>query len=336
MGYIYAVIVALLLAGCEAKTNGVPPFSRTSPVMKTHCIGHALVDLPGGYSLTPGALGMFLPDQDEVEDAGIDLLLMPRTTVAEFDKQVSDRQAELVAFDGGTTNKLTLVKKLEGGETLFRVLKIGDAYETEVHFIVKDNYLIARISSYNNQVLKSEALLVDFIGRIGAARSNASPGSFCLGDVVVQGHYRSESATLRFVDPGVRDVAFSAEVDTFAEDPGESLLQRVAGPGSLLRKFDVRESVLRKGERKVAGMRAQEWLASVKLGHDRDEKQLGFNLETMRPKPSPVAPSIHWEMESKGSHALDEKGALQLWDKVTGSIRIRQKAGRYSIRLRSE
>jgi hypothetical protein len=324
MKYLLAAVIVLVLAGCDAKPNSPSPFLKMNSVMKTHCIGRSLVDLPEGYALKSGALGIFVPDQDDVKDAKIDLLLASRVDAATFEKEVAARHAELIAADGGTTNKLTHIQKLENGGTLFRVRVINDAYKTQIHFMSDDNYLVAKIKSYNNQVLKSEALLIDFVKRIGSANSIESVSDFCLGDVVVKGQYRSESATLLFADPAVPDIVFSADVNTYVVEPQESLLQRLDGPNSLLKKFDVRESVLRKGERKVANMRAQEWLASVKLGENRDQKQLGFNLETIRPNPSPATPKIHLEMEVTGSHAMDEKGAIQLWDSVTGSIRSRQ------------
>jgi hypothetical protein len=319
-----AFVFFLLVAGCNARKDENVTKLKMDSAMQTHCIGHSVVDLPDGYSLKSGAVATFLPDQDAVKDAKIDLLLASGVDAATFEKEVAARHAELIAADGGTTNNLTHIQKLENGGTLFRVRVINDAYKTQIHFMLNDNYLVAKIKSYNNQVLKSEALLIDFVKRIGSANSIESVSDFCLGDLAVKGQYRSESATLLFADPAVPDIVFSADVNTYVVEPQESLLQRLDGPNSLLKKFDVRESVLRKGERKVANMRAQEWLASVKLGENRDQKQLGFNLETMRPNPSPATPKIHWEMEVTGSQAMDEKGALQLWDSVTGSIRSRQ------------
>lgn len=322
MKYVFALLLATLLAGCDTKNNEPHPHLKMNS-MKTHCMGHSLIDLPENYALKPGALAIFTPDQEEVEDANIDLALSSGTTRAAFERQVTARHAELAAVDHGTTDKLTLVKKLDGGGMLFRVQVIDDAYKTEVHFLVNDAYLTASISSYNNQVLKSEALLLDFIGKIESTAPNGIPGAFCFGAIAVKGRYRSEAATLRFIEPEVPDTVFSVDINTFVKDSKVSLLQRLDGPDSLLKKFNVGESVLRKGERKVAGMRAQEWLGSVRLGENRDQKQLGFSLETMRPNPSPTAPKIHLEMEVKGNRALDEEGAMQLWGAVTGSIRSR-------------
>lgn len=322
MKYIFALVLATLLAACDVKKNEPSPRLKMNSLMKTHCIGRSVINLPDGYILKSGVSGIFTPDQAEVEDANIDLVLAPGTNQATFDKQVAARHAELAAGGHGTTDQLTLAKKLDDGASLFRVQVIDDAYRSEIHFRIKDDYLVASISSYNNQVLKSEALLLDFIRRIESV-SSALPDTFCFGDVAIKGTFRSEFATLHYVDPDVPDIIFSADIDTYVKDSKESLLQRLDGPNSLLKKFNVGESVIRKGERTVAGMRAQEWIGSVKLGEDRDQKQLGFNLETMRSIPSPSAPKIHFEMEVKGARALDEKSALLQWDAVTASIRPR-------------
>jgi hypothetical protein len=62
-------------------------------------------------------------------------------------------------------------------------------------------------------------------------------------------------------------------------------LTRMAAPEAQLTRFDVRPTVLRAGERRVAGMRAQEWLAWTTPGAEKYEKTFGFTLETMRAAP---------------------------------------------------
>lgn len=324
MKYVHAlVVVALLAGGCDSKKHEKISIPKVNLAMKTHCIGRSLIDLPKGYVLAGGALGIFTPDQTEVEDASIDLMISPDTTAADFEEKLASRHAELASSGDDTTDKLVLVKKIDGGGTLFRTLEIGDAYDSEIHLLLHRSYMVARISSYHNQAEKAEALALDILFKLEPVPSpaNPRPEAFCYGGMGINGKFRSESARLRFVDRERPDITFSVGVDTYAPTRGDTLLQRIDGPNSLLKKFDLRESVLRKGELKVSGMRAQEWLGSFKMGENRDEKELNFHMETMRPIPSPAAPEIHLEMEVKGNSALDEKGAIALWDSVIKTIR---------------
>jgi hypothetical protein len=117
------------------------------------------------------------------------------------------------------------------------------------------------------------------------------------------------------------DISFSVDVNTFEKDDAESLHQRLGGPNSLLKKLNVKESILRKGEQSIAGMHAQEWASAIRPGENGNEQDLSFLLETSRPAPSISAPKIHMEMDVTGSSARDENGALALWDRVIKTIR---------------
>lgn len=317
------VVVALLTVGCDAKKNENIAIPKMNLAMKTHCIGRSLIDLPEGYALEGGALGIFRLDQNEIKNASIDLMISPDTTAADFEKQLSARHAELASSGDDTTDKLVLVKKIDGGGTLFRTLAIGDAYDSEIHLLLHHSYLVAKISSYHNQAEKAEALALAMLAKIEPVQSpaNRRPDAFCYGGLAINGKFRSESATLHFDNAERPDITFTVGVDTYAPTTSDTLLQRMGGSNSLLKKFDLRESILRKGELKVARMRAQEWLGSFKMGENRDEKELNFYVETMRSTPSPAAPEIHLEMETKGNSALDEKNAMALWDSVIKTIR---------------
>jgi hypothetical protein len=321
---LVALIFILLVAGCDARKNDTVPNLKMNSPMKTQCIGHSLIDLPDGYALKSGAMAMFTPAQDAVESATIDLVVKPVADQAEFVALVKGRHTELAAVQHGDTDKLTLAQEITGGGMLYRVQEIDDAYQSEVHWLLADQHLSATIHSYKNQVKEAELLLLAFMKNITYLSSPTDvSAAFCFSQLAVGGKYRKESATLHFKSTQTPDIAFSVDVDTFRPDEAESLLQRVGGPNSLLRKFQVNESVLRKGEVTVAGMRAQEWGAAVLLGEDGDQKQLAFTLETMRPFPSPAAPQIHLEMEVKGSRAGDQSGAVALWNSVVKTIRQR-------------
>ncbi|NYE59793.1 hypothetical protein FHW58_000945 [Duganella sp. 1224] len=323
MKFFVSVFFFLLVVGCDARKNAPVTHIKTNSVMKTQCIGRSLVDLPDGYGLKSGASAAFTPQQVAVESARIDVRVKPIENQTAFVAAIKTRQAELADASHGETDKLTLTRELPDGAVLYRVNEIADAYQSEIHWLLRDQYLVATIHSYKNQAPQAEELLFALMKNIAPQETpNDAPGSFCFSGLSVSGSYRAESATLRFKNPASPDIVFAVDVDTFRPDDAESLLQRVGGPDSLLRKFEARESVLRKGELTVSGMKAQEWGASVELGEEK-EKQLGFTLETMRAAPSPAAPKIHFEMTVKGNSAKDEAGMLALWDSVTRTIRPR-------------
>ncbi|HEX5338994.1 MAG TPA: hypothetical protein VFW53_11205, partial [Gallionella sp.] len=222
------LVSILLMAGCDATKTNSEQLKMTS-AMNAHCIGHSLIDLPEGYTSSPGALGIFIPEQDGVGDASIDLVVEEKTNQAGFAKRVKERQAALAEVNHGNMDKLVLSLETGDGGMLFRVNEIDDAYKSEIHWLLRDRYLVARIDSYNNQVKSAEALLLEFKRNVQYMQSARDfPGAFCMGEVAVKGRYRSESASLGYRNT-FSQITFSVDFDTFRKDDAESLLQRVGG-----------------------------------------------------------------------------------------------------------
>jgi hypothetical protein len=323
MKLFLGLALILFLTGCDAEKGDHTMQIKIDTGMKAHCIGHSLIDLPDGYSLKSGVSGLFTPDQNVVEDGDIDLQVRPAASAAEFQRQTGVRHGEL-ANDAGLTSKLSEVRDLPDGGKLFRVHIIDDAYQSEVHWLLRDRHLIASVKSFKNQVAPAEAMLLEFLHRVTVqTEADDLRAAFCLGGVIVKGNYRAESSSFNFTSPATAEIAFSVDIDTYEKDDAQSLYQRMGGPNALLKKFDVKESVLRKSENSIAGMRAQEWASAIRPGEQGSVQDLLFILETMRSKPSPAAPKIHLEMHVTGRSAQDETDALALWDRVTRSIRPR-------------
>lgn len=320
MKFILGLALAVLVLGCGHDKNDSIIQTEMNSTLKSHCLGHSIIDLPEEYSLKSGVTASFTPDQNEVEDGNIDLVLKPQTDPAGFKKQVAERHAEL-ADDTGMTSKLSQARDLPGGAKLFRVQVIDDAYRSELHWMLNGSYLVATIKSFKNQVAQAETMLLDFSHLVEYRKADgAPPASFYLDGIAVKGKYRSELASFVFASAKAPDISFSVDVNTYEKDDAESLHQRLAGPNALLGKFNIKESVLRKAERNVAGMRAQEWGSVIRPGEKGNDQDLSFLLETIRPVPSAAAPKIHLEMDVTGKSANDQKGALALWDRVVGTI----------------
>jgi hypothetical protein len=303
---------------------------------QTFCVGRHLIDLPMGFEPVvqvtalfkqPGLTKNGAPMSVAIRAAGITRPL--------FSAMVTKRKAEIVAFGDDTTDILKEAKALGEDATMFRILRIKEAYTSELHVLKGDTYLTIEANSYHARFLEAEEHLNAFVADIVIAASPSIPQrGFCLGPVVAKGLYDKESANFSFRNKERPDIVISIGVNTYVRDESETLLQRVSGPDSLLKKFDARNKVLREGELKVAGMRAQEWLSWVKLGEHRDKKQFGFALETMRPAPGPDYPLIHIELDTGESdlngvrhvNSLTDEEAIALWDSIVKSIRLRQPA----------
>lgn len=320
MIFIRWLALAVLLGGCSNEKNGISVRTKINGAMRSHCLGHTVINLPVAFSSKSGSTASFTPDQNEVEDGNIDLVLKPQTDVAAFKKEVAEGHAEL-ADDADMTSKLTQASEIPGGGKLFRIQIIDDAYRSELHWMLNSTYLVATIKSYKNQVAPAEKMLLAFSHLVENQQAVGVPSaSFCLDEVIVKGRYRSELASFVFASAQVPDISFSMDANTYEKDDAESMHQRLGAPDALLSKFNIRESVLRKAERNVAGMRAQEWVSVVKPGEKGNDQDLSFLLETIRPVPSAAAPKIHMEMDVTGISANDPKAALALWDRVVGTI----------------
>jgi hypothetical protein len=322
-------IVVFLYAGCKNKEQKVVP---TAEKMHTNCIGRHLIDLPADFVQILPLTAMFSPSNHDAEASPIDVgVLAAGITEESFGAALLKRRGEIVTFSDDTTDILKEVLT-RGNFTLFRIQRIKESYTSELH-LLKDGFHIAiEEKSYQGRFDEAEKSLFVFAKEIVPVNTvSDSQTGFCLGAVVVQGANGGESTSMTFRSDKRPDILISIDIDTYGRDDPVSLLQRVSGPNSLLEKFDARNQVLRKGELRVAGMRAEEWLGSVKLGENRDRKQLGFALETRRPKPGPASPRIHIELDTaqndadgkKHVNSLTDTEALALWDSIITSIRLR-------------
>jgi hypothetical protein len=320
MKFILGLAFALFIAGCDAEKNDHTTQIKMNGAMKSHCLGHSVIDLPEEYSLKSAVTATFTPDQNLVEDGYIDLVVEPETDMKKVSQRIAERHAELGARRGITSN-LSQVRDMPDGGKLFRVQIIDDAYRSEVHWMLNGTYLVGSIKSFKNQVAQAEVMLLDFVRSVEPQRTVGPSASFCLGGVMVTGKYLSELASFHFASPQMPDTSFSVDINTYEKDDKDSLHQRLGGPDSLFKKFNIKESILRKTETTVAGMRAQEWISVIRPGEKDSDQDLSFLLETMRPIPSPAAPKIHLEMDVTGASAHDEKAALALWDGMVKTIR---------------
>lgn len=303
--------------------------------IETHCIGRHLIDLPTGFHLVMPSSATLRPKGLHSEASSIEINIMADAmTSPNFMAAVSKRRGQIIAFSDDTTDILEEVVEKGSNATLLRIMKIEKSYSDELHFLKGHLYLTAVAKSYDGRFIEAETNLSNIADQLFLTKVAEGDvrNAFCLGPVVAHGHFEEESAAFEFRSDKSPDVVVKIDIDSFGQDESQTLLQRVNGGNSLLARFDVRNKVLRQGETTVAGLRAQEWLSSAKLGANRDWKQFGFALETIRRIPGPASPRIHIEFDT-GQHdqqgvqqpnSLTEEQALAFWDSLASSIRLRQ------------
>ena len=301
------------------------------------CIGRHQIDVPKDFEQMMSLTSIFTPPGLTEAGAPIDVALKSgRIERNAFKAEVDKRHAAIKAAQRRVTRVLKEVIPVGHDATIFRILEVAQSYKSELHFWKGGAYLVATSASYENSYKQAEERLVAFAANVEPVPASGPQGGFCLGPVTVKGNYAGEYATFAFRSKAAPDVVLSVELDTYAPDESQSLLKRVGGPDSLLKKFQANNKVMREGEIKVAGMRAQEWLSWVKLGREGDKKQYGFALETMRPVPGEMQPRIHVELDSGQSgpngerldNSLDDQQAVSLWDAMVKTIRPRGGAAR--------
>ena len=301
--------------------------------MTSYCIGRNVIALPATFALANESSGTFKLAGVADDAPEIWLSVTAHVTPAQFVKRLAARRAELTRSPDKTMDVLHYEKSLSSLATLYRVNRIKDAYISEINFLHGGNHIVATLNSYHGTFLDAEKQLLDFAGRVDIGNHpGQSAQRFCVGNVTVQGNFKHEEAKALFRDSRHYGTSFGIDFDSFRPDERVSLLERTTGPDSLLTKFEVGHTVYRKRELTVSGMRAQEWLASFKLGPTGNEKRFGFAMETMRPSPGKFSPYLHLSFETSAArpghivdeHVMSDKDAIALWDSVVRSIQPRR------------
>lgn len=294
------------------------------------CRGRNIIAFPDEFSESRIATGNFNPAEPKVGTYPFFVVVERRIlTQQEFSNHLLQRRAHLKENPIPTLDILRLERKLSTSATLFRIQQVDDAYQSELHFLLGGNLVVVKLDSYENKFEVAEDRLIQFMSDFSITKESTVKG-FCLGALTIQGNYSQESGSYYWRDNDGN--TFDLEIDSFNTEDPRNLLQRMAGPDSLLRIFHIGHTVLRSGERTVAGMRAYEWLGWTNLGQDGDKKTFKFVLETTRPKGSRTTPSIKLTFDSaktledgrETSTNLSDEQAMAIWDRVVASIQLDQ------------
>jgi hypothetical protein len=321
------LIASLSLGGCGKSRSGAP-VEKQSLQVRQHCVGRNVMSVPEQFSVSSIATGQFRTAAMGEKGPMIEVTVRAdRVTRNHFGREVDQVRAELQQRTSGDIDVIRLEKELEGQSTLFRVQQVDDAYKSEIVFLKNGNVIQASLESFQNGYEAAEAHLINFVTSLLPADPDpkiSGTQGFCLGPVVITGELKKETGSFSFSDK--RGVTLELDLDTYAKDAKAPLLARASGPDSLLAKFDIKPTVLRSGERVVAGMKAQEWLGRIRTGEIQDT--YSFAIETMREVPGRGAPKLHLSLSTadqqpggeRSGKLLSDDQAMQLWDLIVNSI----------------
>jgi hypothetical protein len=335
---IILITLMSVFIGCTENKKEEEIVSKEFSEKKTYCFAHSLIDLPADFFPGDGTTASFATPGNVRPSQRVNLTVMSQNLHEEqFLSKVALRRAEILENAQPDLGALKGDRAVTKNSHIFNINVIEQSYETELHVFLEGNYLILTTDSYDGEFVAGERRLVDFLQKMKSSVDDADTG-YCIGNIKISGKFSEESSNHRYLSKRFPDVSFSVDSNTYAPNERQNLLERVDGPESLLRKFNVKNHVMRKGDLHVASMEAQEWLSWVILGDGDDKKkQYGFALETMRPMPSPAQPRIHVEMDSGQPDAagnqlgtsLSDADAVTIWDIASKSIRSRlPEAGR--------
>jgi hypothetical protein len=325
------IALALILLGCVKSAEEGKIVPKQSLEVKTYCVGHQFVQIPVSFMPAPITTGIFKETGLGSQDPAFDVIARSaQLTTSEFASEMRKRGEELKAKGDDTVDVLRLEKKLSDHATLFRIRQIKDAYLSEINLLRGSSTVRVTLESYNGKFDRAEERLIAFAERVKEAPADittAEARNFCFGLVTITGDFAQESGGLFFRN-GKGDT-FDIAIDNYISNGDGGLLSRMKGPDSLLTKFKVPHTVLRAGERTMAGMRAHEWLGWANLGEQEVAKTFKFALDTMPAALGRTSPNITLTFDSaktledgtETKNWMTDKEAIELWDGVVASIR---------------
>ena len=333
---IIFLILSLMMSGCVKGNSEKLDMNGYGKDSVPHCAGRLFLAVPSMLAPESLTIGSFKFSGLRVDDPSIDVFVEAvEMSEPKFSKKIQQRSVELKNAGDETTNILKHEQSLADDLYLFRVQEIDDAYISEILAIKGSSLVTVKMHSFRNQFKAAEDQLMKFIKGVAVGGAYVKQGmqGFCLGDVVVTGDFQEESG--RFLYRSSNGVNVNLVVDTYSPDERISLHGRVSGSESLLARFKVKHKVLRERERTVAGMRAQEWLSWAETGPSENQGTYGFAVETMRPKPEKLSPSLYLSMDNSQPLAdgtptatsMSDGEAIGLWDSIVNSIHLAAHSG---------
>ncbi len=147
--------------------------------------------------------------------------------------------------------------------------------------------------------------------------------AFCIDGAYLKGNeFRSESMNITVRLPEHPGMVFTLSSIT-AGEVDETLMQRMGHFGSGILQYAAGIRTLRKGDRSINGIKAQEYLVTAT---EDGQRHYTFTFENLYKAESVAEPQLNAGLHAEGKTDqapafTDDAQALQLWDALIGSIR---------------
>ena len=341
-------VIALAVAcgypsGGTSKVTEVAPQPRIERVFektKTICIGRFLIDIPLDSQVVYGPADIpFSLDIYKGKGAEMDAVIRDR--LVEIDEERKYAEGRLL-------NKEAIIGMVIDGEMPGQKIVFGVSQRSGVFYRVQsflrlgDDIFVQEL----NAIGKKEAYEKD-IGRLNSMALLLRPRDELEipkdSGVCVENGFVSAppKGTREYVTLGVRlsqfpDVHFSlATTSTKNKDPSDALEPRMKEAEKNARILGLsdwysRIKILRRGPREIAGWKGFEVLARLPPQKTEGQSHELRYLSQGEPK-NPLLPMLEFELRTgvRGNDvggaapSLRDEEAVALWDKLTGSIRLR-------------
>jgi Tle cognate immunity protein 4 C-terminal domain len=336
------VLCATLITGCGPSDKEKRVIEELTTKMYTTCMGRFLIDLPrgavngsrGSYVLLYYGLGKdFKTVEVTLGEAGM--------TPEAFVGNVAAKAADIARDDNRKTKKSMLLEhRVIDDHTIY--LRYHDSLSSavgskhEIHLLRGATHVIVHAISYEGlrddvePTAQVQSRLFNLASQIRAYDDPAEAGpGFCLGPIVIASDHDEETASINFPIPSRPDLRLRIFTKALTPNGEMPLLDRMkSGIG------EPSPHVLRKGERTLADMKAQEWLGSGE--NEKGNQVLLFALQSMRNVPSFAHPEMTLRLSSGGqlrdgtgayvNSSLSPREGMALWDSIVNSVRPRPNA----------
>jgi hypothetical protein len=311
---------------------------RLTEQMKTACVGRFLIDLPASMDFSYGQVfvdGLWISGQQEASEA--------------FQKRVLARQAEIVAEpnepgrknlekleeydDHGFTGKILVFGRNTTTGQEHGKAREWKSVKLEAHVHSNGTSFTFKADGYDPELVGDLRKLIDKL-RLVPDKEIPSAAGFCFGPGMFVDPLPAELTEGVVLFAGFRDhpdLALALHTRAGTQPDKEGRLERDTAVDAEMPLWQKPlMDKLRKGKRTIDGIEgdevAERW-TELNFVHT-----FGFNWEVSGTENNVFVPFMHLEMSTghpvnAGARPvtsfLGEEALLQLWDKISSSIRIR-------------
>ncbi|HHL0035516.1 T6SS immunity protein Tli4 family protein [Enterobacter mori] len=311
--------------------------------MTTRCIGRYLIDIPQAYSVTSDNILAF------INEAPVKTKRLYRPA---FEQKIRLREEALRKEKTVNPQDMPYLKQvyplpigMEGvvferneSDSVPDVGRILEAHlytnGVAVEIAMKaDNGSAKRYTErrgkypelYGNTVPEKLAELIQLLKRISGKKDTEIPqqAGFCLPEVFIADGLgeNKEELDITYTSNKYPWADFDFSTDNFnkAED---TMLDRSAEMDEIITAAEGR--TIQKGKRKINGLYTEEWLVFGNINND--EKGLRFVFHSNENVTQPESPWMYISFLQRGlsgNHQLTENEAVNTWENITGTLRLR-------------